>query len=463
MQRFPKFVSTRTALPAGGPSYRYLSYSSFMVRKDVHDVLMDHLRAGVRLPRRLLDVVRGTGGQVLKHRGRVAGYVFDYVGYATDGYLVSYREGAYRVYPESELIGRRHPLDFADGCAVLVSSEHSGDRGMGPQLVSLHDVHRYMVGGDCFDTMVRVRDYSLFSYYWYAESDLAPEPFETEGGHVWNLPQVRRVVFDLSDFPDWEEEEEEREPGRGGWDCGIGNHNLKRRYDGPVIGVELEVDADDRRELGELCASVGIHTCRDGSLDDSKGIELVSAPLDWRELRGESSPWGRVFAGGGFNVNDPDGYGIHVSLNRRAISRGAQARMFYALHRWTSLERVLGRGGTSYARKYREGRSECRKSALSAVNNGTDKYVAANLACRERMEVRCIAATSDWREFRARVGLIDALRLFAEYAGWGMFTGDAFRAFMRERLIDSHPEAVAAYCGVSRRSGRPLVASSEVN
>lgn len=462
MPRCPMFFdSSVSSRPSCDSSREYFSlcYSSHRVRADVYAELRAALRSGYRLSRRLVRVLVGTGGSVLKHRGRVAGYVWDLRGYPVEGFRVLYSSYLERhvAVPDSELFANdAHPVQFEPGTfAVVADSFRLSDIGA---LVPLADYHAWVIDGSEYRSMERRRDPSMFGMYWYEESDLEPVRWQTDGGAVFYLPQVVRVELDRDDF-DWAYDDDDDEPeyGRGGWDCGIGNHDLKRRYDGPVIGVELEVDSEDRRELGELCASVGIHTCRDGSLDDSTGIELVSAPLDWRELRGESSPWGRVFADGDFAVHDPQDYGIHVSLNRRAISRGAQARIFYALNRWRSLESVFGRGATGYASKVSGGSKDMRKLAYGAVCSGTGKYNAANFSSRERLEVRCIAATSDWRTFRARVGLIDALRLFAEFAGWGMFTGDNFRAFMRERLIDSHPEAVAAYCGASRRSGRPLV------
>ena len=464
-KRLPVVVSQSDSLLPGfesvRSSYVYLHYSGVYVRSDVADAVAKHLRGdstgqvGI-MPRKLVRWLKLTGGEVVKYRGRVAGYVYNYCAYSLPGYEVHYRGGAAWVALRScELINRRHPSTYREP-AVVVSDDYS--YSFTPVIVELADFRQYVRGGDLYRRMLRDRDRSIFDYYWYRESDLIPEPFTTEGGHVWNLPLLHRVHVDREDFPDWADEDDGDDySGPPSWDRGIGQHNLKRRYTGPVMGVELEVDSDDRGELGRVCKSAGVHTCRDGSLDDCSGIELVAAPLEWSELRGDSSSWGRVFGAGDFEVSKPADYGLHCSLNRAAISRGAQARIFYALNRWASLSRVFGRGSTSYARKLeRESAATVRKQAYRAVNRGTDKYVAANFASSERLEVRCIASTADWAEFRARVGMVDALRLFAEYTGWGGFTAENLKWFMCERLLDSHPEAVAAYCGVSRRSGRPV-------
>lgn len=462
-KRLPIVVSQAESMAPGfesvRSSYGYLHYSGVFVRLDVAAAISEHLRGdstgqvGI-MPRKLVRWLKITGGEVVKYRGRVAGYVYDCRPFSLPGYAVHYRAGGWSALRSCELINGRHPSTYREP-AVVVSDDYSPC--WAPALVELADFRQYVRGGGLYRRMLRDRARSIFDYYWYAESDLTPEPFTTEGGHVWNLPLLDRVHVDRDDYQEWFDDDDDDYSGRPSWDRGIGQHNLKRRYTGPVMGVELEVDSDNRGELGRVCRSAGVHTCRDGSLDDCSGIELVAAPLEWLELRGDSSSWGRVFGSGDFEVSKPADYGLHCSLNRAAISRGAQARIYYALNRWESLSRVFGRGSTSYARKLgRDSSSSVCKQAYRAVTSGTDKYVAANFASSERLEVRCIASTADWAEFRARVGMVDALRLFAEYTGWGGFTAENLKRFMRERLLDSHPEAVAAFCGVSRRSGRPV-------
>ena len=256
------------------------------------------------------------------------------------------------------------------------------------------------------------------AYYWESDgeyhSESEPEDETDEHG-----------------IPDYHDTEIEIEPAR-----------LTRA---DVMGIEIETYQTRIDDAAEYLAGVreewtdAVKYERDGSLDDTYGVEIAAQPYSLAEIRSTGdSPWKSVIdwsrTHGGKSWDAGQGYGIHISLNGKMLNQCHRARIVRFFNDNKSLcESLAGRPESRWA-KY------ITKDKLSAESKGTDKYqAAANRG--DRIEVRIFRGTLNWDRFVRNAEFVDAVRIYTESCGCSdrALSADAFRAWM------TRPENRTAY------------------
>jgi hypothetical protein len=110
-----------------------------------------------------------------------------------------------------------------------------------------------------------------------------------------------------------------------------------------MFGVELEIKSDtstDRDSICEHAMKLGLLAEQDGSLDAMRGVEIVGPPLEYHEYPKADGIWmqfldfARQHAVG---WGAGEGYGMHVSLNRAAMTTAVGAKVFAAFNAMQSL------------------------------------------------------------------------------------------------------------------------------
>lgn len=179
-------------------------------------------------------------------------------------------------------------------------------------------------------------------------------------------------------------------------------------------GIEIEISSDDRCEARDIANRWDWAGERDGSLDDSRGIELISPPMRFQEL--VSSVSGMVgdlhrsrIGVRGWNANkDGNSYGIHVSFDRRAWSELTILR-FTRLINANPLglcEFIAGRNCKSYAEFHKP---DPRDTACESLAH-KGKFSAVNARRgHNRVEVRIFRSTLLHRE-KVAVGPVACLQ-----------------------------------------------------
>lgn len=163
-------------------------------------------------------------------------------------------------------------------------------------------------------------------------------------------------------------------------------------------GIEIEISSDDRCEARDIANKWDWAGERDGSLHDSRGIELISPPMRFPELVASVSGMvgdlhrSRIGVRGWSANKDGNSYGIHVSFDRRAWSELNILR-FTRLVNANPLglcEFISGRNCEAYAKFYPKnslstaGLALQWKGKFSAVNAGRGS---------NRVEIRIFRST----------------------------------------------------------------------
>lgn len=174
-----------------------------------------------------------------------------------------------------------------------------------------------------------------------------------------------------------------------------------------AIGVELETYADDAMEHAEMAMAIGLLAERDGSLDDTHGVEIVGPPMLMGEYLITASPWHKLFSKSEFKAWDAGtGYGMHVNLNREGMTKIHQCRFVRFIHdNKPFCEHIAGRKENHWA--------QYSKKTLACYRRDGEKYEAA--AMREgRIEVRIFRATRKVESFLKNIEFVDAVREFTQ-------------------------------------------------
>ena len=129
----------------------------------------------------------------------------------------------------------------------------------------------------------------------------------------------------------------------------------RTKKEGKLVGVELEVECEDG--FGEVLDAVpdfetdGPAMERDGSLNDSYGVEIIFPPIPADRITQARSTVARTMSAiSKLNLNLSSGTGMHVSINCSDWSDNKAYRYIMAYH-WLPremIERVGGRRLTHY-------------------------------------------------------------------------------------------------------------------
>lgn len=225
-------------------------------------------------------------------------------------------------------------------------------------------------------------------------------------------------------------------------EAGIPEYHSQSRCYRPGValkfGVELELkasDTEDCRSILELAEGRSWIAERDGSLDAELGIEVVAPPLSLGE---NLEQWGEVLSSirrSSLAVGWDAGknYGMHVSINRKALSAFHQGKLLVFVNGEQGLcERVAGRSEVSWARYVK-------KSVGFAKCSSGEKYEALSLRSESRMEMRIFRSTTSKEGFARNVEFVAACVEFTRSAGVCELRESSFLAWL------SKPDNCALY------------------
>lgn len=214
-----------------------------------------------------------------------------------------------------------------------------------------------------------------------------------------------------------------------------GYHDTKRNYQPGkrlVFGAELELlanDEDDCLIIYETAKAAGFIGERDGSLDDKKGIEIVGPPDEWTKTQAEWESLLQSIKGKAKGWNAGEGYGMHVSINRLALTQFHQGKLLVFVNGNKELcERIAGRKESTWA-KYVPKRLNAGK-----VEEG-QKYEA--LACRShsRLEMRIFRSTLLIDGFKRNLQFAAASVEFTRDCSITDLTEDSFLVWLKQPEI----------------------------
>jgi hypothetical protein len=198
-----------------------------------------------------------------------------------------------------------------------------------------------------------------------------------------------------------------------------------------VFGVELEMKANDESDLEDVCARAagsGFISEYDGSLDERLGVEIVAPPMPLAKFR--KGNWADFMDGIrrlGIGWDAGSGYGIHVSINRTSLSpiRQSMFLRFFPQNQ-AFCEAIAGRRANNW----------CQYSfqpwGVSKLSE-TDKYLAASIRSRSRIEVRIFRSTLKFSSFLKNVQFVAALVEFVRNTSPRLNTAEEFVKFVSHK------------------------------
>lgn len=280
---------------------------------------------------------------------------------------------------------------------------------------------------------------------WLGSHDIGLEFYQCENCQAWENTDELTEVHDHRGFTrnvcsncrdenyfccDDEEEDEDEIPEY--------HSHTRTHYDGKEMrfGIELELKAHEGEAttLRQVAEDAGFIAERDGSLDDERGVEIVGPPLTFAEntrrwcdlldkLRGHAVGW-----------DAGTGYGMHVSINRNALSTYHQGKILVFIHGNKGLcEEIAGRKEVHWA-AYHE------KRLAEAKRTSGDKYEAAALRGCDRIEVRIFRSTLKPEGFLRNLEFCASVVEFTRDAGIRELDDITFRAWLGEpRIRKAYP------------------------
>jgi hypothetical protein len=230
--------------------------------------------------------------------------------------------------------------------------------------------------------------------------------------------------------PEDEDEDESSDCGRSGYHSDRSTRNqwassIPRNAD--VFGVELEMKANDGSDLEDICARAagnGFISEYDGSLDERLGVEIVAPPMPLAKFR--KGDWAEFMDGIrrlGTGWDAGTGYGIHISINRTTLSpiRQSMFLRFFPQNQ-AFCETIAGRRANHWCRY------ELPRWSVSKLSE-TDKYLAASIRSRHRIEVRIFRSTLKFHSFLKNVQFVAALVEFVRNTSPRLNTSEEFVKF----------------------------------
>jgi len=319
------------------------------------------------------------------------------------------------VQPEDDY-GAYHHTDKLHWCEI--SEEYYLDRS---DFVSFHG-HRGIMGEAHVDAL----DNGSFFYcergqVWYSNRRYSSMYIE-DIGETWCYDEYSDDVYYCEESDSYytssdEAPETDRIPGY---------HTQRRNWlvpDGITLGVELEVYVEDACDAYANRNSEIIGE-RDGSLDDTNGIEFIGPPMNYDRYFKADNPWKRTLGAindAGVNDTQDDGYGMHISVGRACVSHETQARFILFINCCQDFsEFIAQRGQNRWAEYDKKDPAYVMHKACESSDCWGTKYSATHVD-RHRIEVRIFRSVTDRKLFQKNV---DYVMSALEYADTHLFVED---------------------------------------
>ncbi len=256
---------------------------------------------------------------------------------------------------------------------------------------------------------------------------------EVEGQYVCQEANEENLYYWESDEEyHWEAEPEEDEDEYDIPDY----HDEERPWEGKdfgkelVFGCELEVEATDSRvKVKEIANSFGLIGERDGSLDDTDGIEIIGPPQFLEDYSKKESLWLKFLEKVKDEAKGWDaglGYGMHVSINRKALSDFHTGKLLVFINSNQELcTKIAGRGQTDYQRY-------CYKTIKDGKKQYGDKYEALAIRDNNRLECRIFRSTLKPSSFLKNIEFVAAAIEFTRFSSCGKLDTDSFKDWLKK-------------------------------
>lgn len=198
-------------------------------------------------------------------------------------------------------------------------------------------------------------------------------------------------------------------------------HSQSRNWkvpDGVTFGIELEVYVEDAEQayVNRVSDIIGE---RDGSLDDEHGVEFIGPPMLYDDYFKPTNPWKRTLEGirdAGVPSKQGDGYGIHISVGRDALSSEVQARFILFINNCQEFsEWIADRPQNRWAEYDKKDVGKVTQ-AMRILGNGDywgSKYAATHVTSN-RIEVRIFRSTTDDMLFQKNLDYVASAVQYAE-------------------------------------------------
>lgn len=281
---------------------------------------------------------------------------------------------------------------------------------------------------------------------------------EWNDGHIWYWDCDGEYHNEPEPYGD------EDEDNCGTSDCGRSGYHSDRATrnqwasstprNADVFGVELEMKANDDSDLEDICARAagsGFISEYDGSLDETLGVEIVAPPIPLAKFR--KGVWGEFMDGIrrlGTGWDAGTGYGIHISINRTTLTPLQQSRFlrFFPQNK-AFCEAIAGRKANNW----------CRYEMPSwnvGKQSDTDKYLAASIRSRSRIEVRIFRSTLRFSRFLKNVQFVAALVEFVRNTSLRHNTAEEFVKFVSHKSRrNSYRELLAFFAEKNLNGSSP--------
>jgi hypothetical protein len=240
-------------------------------------------------------------------------------------------------------------------------------------------------------------------------------------GETWCYDEYQDEVYYCEDYDCYYTDESEA-PTR---DTIPGYHSQSRNWqipDGITLGVELEVYVDDP-EHAYVNRDFEIIGERDGSLDDTNGIEFIGAPMNYDRYFKMDNPWKRTLEAindAGVNDEQDDGYGMHISVGRAPLSNETQARFILFINCCQDFSEFIAQRRQNRWAEYDKKNPEHVLQMANAEGCWGTKYSATHVD-RHRIEVRIFRSVTDPKLFQKNV---DYVMSAIDYAETHLFVED---------------------------------------
>ena len=202
------------------------------------------------------------------------------------------------------------------------------------------------------------------------------------------------------------------------------------RKNAALFGIELEVLVKNENDVSSVYERIVDHGFigeRDGSLHPVRGIEIVGEPLTFEKNKSKWLPLLGHLRGVANGWDAGVGYGMHVSVNRPALSKMHQGKLLVFIHNSKTLcETVAGRKESHWAQYHSN------KKVSDAEKETDEKYQAITLRGYKRMEVRIFRSTISTDGFMRNLEFVAAAVEFTRVTGVRSLDESTFRAWMNK-------------------------------
>jgi hypothetical protein len=290
-------------------------------------------------------------------------------------------------------------------------------------------------------------------YYWDDSWHNQPEPDEDESDDDEASNDLDNAGYlpwqnhnDMEDFPGY----------LPGYHCTKINYPVGIAQKANILGIELETY---QKKFNEACAFFKKYRIesngafkyeRDGSLDSRHGIELASIPYTLEEIRDTDGPcvWHKLISwskeNGGTAWDAGPNYGMHISLNKRAMTSIHVSKVvrFFASNR-DLCERIAGRSENDFA-KFTP------KRRLVQERYEDVKYLAAAVR-GDRIEVRIFRASLNWTRFVRNCEFVDAVRVYTMLCSIRQLTEKSFVEWLSQPANRAYYPLIYKFLVIDKR------------